>query len=311
MLFTKNKYVLPIGLGTIAAIVVGAIAANTYKPETASAPKATPATPTPIPTVTVTATAPATPTPTPNREAEKAQGFVKAIAKSFEPRVFKVGDEIDFGGRRIRVTDFAEMNDIVSDNAFIDSVRGRIIYVSFVATNTSDATGNMLFSNFTLKDSQGRSYSELDAMGYKAWRRSNGVQNRGNDLYPGERRVDVAAFRVAPDATGFTMVWNGNAIALEKEASPPAVQTPSASTSSDTKPHAFAMTIKGRDYATHVNLRSEPNTQSSVVAEAHTGDGAEYINESTNNTGEHWYKVRVNGNVGWIYEDLVSRDSRD
>ena len=73
------------------------IVAN-VKPETALAPKIVPVTLTPVLTVMVMATA--TRTPKPTREAEKASTFIKAIANSFEPRIFKIGDQINFGGRR-------------------------------------------------------------------------------------------------------------------------------------------------------------------------------------------------------------------
>ena len=295
----------PIAIAALGAITAGAtIALIASKPKEAAILSQTNSVSTPSPKVTVTVTP--SPNTTPGTHEQKLDIF-NNVAKSFEPKINKIGDDIEFGGRKIKVVDIAEANDLNSGNQFIEPVKGRIICISFLATNTSDSTGNMTFSNFTLKDSQGRKYSELDAQGYYSWRQSNSIQNRSSDLYPGERRFDVAAFRVAPDASGFSMTWNRNVIALQKPASE-SQPYPISSPKFTPDPHTSEVKIwkiNGKSDKDHVNLRSEPNTQSSVVAEVHTGDDATYIEQKTNETGELWYRVSVGKNTGWVYSDLI------
>ena len=56
----------------------------------------------------------------------------------------------------------------------------------------------------------------------------------------------------------------------------------------------------------HVNLRTQPDINSSVVNELHTGDKVVIVDKQNNESGELWFKVKVKHKVGWVYKDLIS-----
>jgi uncharacterized protein YraI len=58
----------------------------------------------------------------------------------------------------------------------------------------------------------------------------------------------------------------------------------------------------GEGYA---NLRSAASTEKSTVAEIPNGTEVEIIEQTRNSSGQLWYKVRVNGQEGWMFSGLL------
>lgn len=58
----------------------------------------------------------------------------------------------------------------------------------------------------------------------------------------------------------------------------------------------------GEGYA---NLRSSPSTETSTVAQVQNGTNVKIIEQKQNSAGQLWFKVSVNGQVGWIYSGLL------
>lgn len=117
--------------------------------------------------------------------------------------------------RTITATKITQSDGLSISNQFADPITGTIIYVEFTVENSGNDSGNIIFSSFDLEDSQGRSYDEITDLTYSLWRDEQDYGSRGDDMFPGESRREVAAFRVAPDANGFRMKWNGKTIKLQ------------------------------------------------------------------------------------------------
>jgi hypothetical protein len=58
----------------------------------------------------------------------------------------------------------------------------------------------------------------------------------------------------------------------------------------------------GEGYA---NLRNEPSTEVTSLQQVPNGTSVNILSEQTNSSGQLWYKVEVNGQVGWIYSELL------
>ena len=95
------------------------------------------------------------------------------------------------------------------DNPFSDPIHGRIEIVALELANTSQESGNFAFSSFELEDAQGRTYLEVADVSYAIWRNEQNIGSRVDDYDPGEAQQEAAAFRVAPDASGFQLTWKG------------------------------------------------------------------------------------------------------
>lgn len=55
----------------------------------------------------------------------------------------------------------------------------------------------------------------------------------------------------------------------------------------------------------YANLRSYPSTEVAVLGKVSNGTSVTILSEQANTSGQLWYKVQVNGQVGWLYSDLV------
>jgi hypothetical protein len=62
------------------------------------------------------------------------------------------------------------------------------------------------------------------------------------------------------------------------------------------------MVSAGEGYA---NLRSAPSTETSTIAQIPNGTSVKLIEKTQNSSGQLWYKVEANGQVGWIYSGLL------
>lgn len=56
----------------------------------------------------------------------------------------------------------------------------------------------------------------------------------------------------------------------------------------------------------YANLRSYPSTEVEVLAKIPNGTYVTILKEETNSTGQVWYKVQVDGKVGWLYSELLN-----
>lgn len=98
---------------------------------------------------------------------------------------------------------------------YLEPVAGPLVLVKFTSENIGNGTDGLLFSQFELTDAQGRTYSEVSDVAYTSWRYAEGYEAREKRYYPGEARIEIAAFQVAPDASGFTFGWEGQRVPVE------------------------------------------------------------------------------------------------
>ncbi|PSO85894.1 MAG: hypothetical protein BRC43_12830, partial [Cyanobacteria bacterium QS_3_48_167] len=142
-------------------------------------------------------------------------------ATSTSPGANGVGDQVEVSGRAIRVdnvqiTDFLGINNSYYENI---PTKGKFVVIDMTWWNTSNETGDMLWSSFTLKDSKGREYGEIDGSDRDAFYRyeeENGYGSMDDSLFPGGSAKDGVVFEVPPNATDFTLVWKGKEINLGK-----------------------------------------------------------------------------------------------
>lgn len=181
------------------------------------------------------------------------------------------------------------------------------IVVPFVVTNTSNRTGNIFFNEFLLTDGQQRQYGEIDDLSYSLWRSEVRVKPRSEELYPGEHRMDVAAFIVAPDANTFSLHWKDQIISLTNKQQLKQQQSPQLTSSNTPTPEESQITTKvvnAKDG--YANLRSQPSTEVSVVRTLQNGTQVKILDKQTNGDGQLWYKVQAEKQMGWIFSDLLN-----
>lgn len=121
---------------------------------------------------------------------------------------------VESSGRAIEVINLYQVDKLGTNNPILESIPGPLVIVAMLLYNTSKRSGNFLFSQFQLVDSEGCIYDEISSMEYSMWRQEKGFGDRSDDYYPGEVREDVAAFRVSPKASNFVLHWNGKTIKL-------------------------------------------------------------------------------------------------
>lgn len=56
----------------------------------------------------------------------------------------------------------------------------------------------------------------------------------------------------------------------------------------------------------YANLRSQPSTEVNSLKQIPNGTTVSILDQQTNNAKQLWYKVEVNGQVGWIYSELLN-----
>lgn len=62
-------------------------------------------------------------------------------------------------------------------------------------------------------------------------------------------------------------------------------------------------TVKaGEGYA---NLRTAPSTEVAIVATIPNGTRVTLLEETQNSSGQHWYRVEVEGQTGWVFAGLL------
>lgn len=56
----------------------------------------------------------------------------------------------------------------------------------------------------------------------------------------------------------------------------------------------------------YANLRSQPSTEVTPIMKVRNGIFVTILGEQTNSSGQLWYKVQVNEQIGWIYSGLLN-----
>lgn len=127
---------------------------------------------------------------------------------SSDSSLIPLGEPAEKSGASVTVKGVTLHEDgLLSGNAFVDPIPGRIAIVEMTLTNVSEELGHLGYAAFSLKDAQDRTYPELSDATYSLWRAEQGYGNRLKTYFPGESRDDVAVFRVASDASGFRLLW--------------------------------------------------------------------------------------------------------
>ena len=146
----------------------------------------------------------------PPPESEQLNGNQVNRSHSNTSGTIPINQAGESGGRSVMVTELTiRENGLPLDNPFSDPIHGRIAIVALELANISQESGNFAFSSFELEDAQGRTYSEISDVSYAIWRNEQNIGSRVDDYDPGEARQEAAAFRVAPDASGFQLTWKG------------------------------------------------------------------------------------------------------
>jgi len=124
--------------------------------------------------------------------------------------------------RAVRVTRSRELGSISVSNQFMDPISpkgGKLVAVYMEIENTGKKSGNMFWTKFQLRDSEDRVYNSIEdfteLMTLNMWVEEQGLEDTGNQLFPGATADTVSVFRVAPDAAGLKLVVARNEFAIE------------------------------------------------------------------------------------------------
>ena len=141
--------------------------------------------------------------------------------KKPNPPALKVGNTAEVDGRAITLKGWEELTVLSVKNTFTENITtsGKFIRVNLNVKNTSKATGNLMFSSFELKDSQGRTYNEvnlLDKEGFFVYQDEQKLGKMDQDIFPGGSVEDAVFFEVPKDAKDFTFNWKNKSFQLNK-----------------------------------------------------------------------------------------------
>ena len=124
--------------------------------------------------------------------------------------------------REITVTSSERTDSLTPANEFsqpIEPKGGQLVIVRMSVANTGSESGNMMFSQFKLEDSQGRKFDEIsdfnELASFAMWAQEQGLDDTNADIFPGGTFQVAKIFRVAPDAEGLVLVVNNSQFAIE------------------------------------------------------------------------------------------------
>ncbi len=134
-----------------------------------------------------------------------------------------VGTSIDIRyDRAVQIERSETVDSIPSRNQFmkpVDAKGGKLVVVYMTLNNTGQESGNMFWTKFQLVDSQGRKYDEIEdfeeIVSIATWLESQGLENAGNQLFPGATAQTAKVFRVAPDASDLRVLVNGKSLNIQ------------------------------------------------------------------------------------------------
>ncbi|MCC5660220.1 SH3 domain-containing protein [Nostoc sp. XA010] len=69
------------------------------------------------------------------------------------------------------------------------------------------------------------------------------------------------------------------------------------------KPSSSTRIVQASDG--YANLRSYPSTEVAVLVKVPNGTSVTILSKQANTAGQLWYKVQVDGQIGWLYSDLL------
>lgn len=137
-----------------------------------------------------------------------------ALVIEEQSSTFRLNEKVEEGDSTIIIKS-AEKVDGQKINAFPHKpIEGEFVLVYFLAKNSSNEGRYLQFNSLKLMDSKGRKYNEYGDGAYLVWRDRQDVSDRGEEYYPGEARKEVMAFRIAPGADGFSLLWDTATIDL-------------------------------------------------------------------------------------------------
>jgi hypothetical protein len=100
----------------------------------------------------------------------------------------------------------------------VEGKGGQLIAVYVTVKNTGSESGNMAFSTFKLKDSQGRLFDEIgdfeEIVSINSWSSSQGLDDSSSQIFPGGELKIVKVFRVSPDAEELALIVNNSSFAI-------------------------------------------------------------------------------------------------
>ena len=124
--------------------------------------------------------------------------------------------------RTITVKESEIVDSIRMDDQFVSPIEGKggklaIVYMTLA--NTGQESGNMFFTDFTVIDSQGRTYEELqdfDELGsLYFWLEKNNLSSPEDQIFPGGEMDTAKVFRIAPDAEDLKLFVNRNLMDIQ------------------------------------------------------------------------------------------------
>lgn len=146
------------------------------------------------------------------------QGSVQTESKTI-PLAAKTNIRTD---RALTVNSLELVDQLSVNNGFtqpLEAKGGKIAIVRMTLENTGNESGNSVFTSAKLIDSQGRSYDQIqdfeEAGTIYLWEDAEGLDSINDQLFPGGIAEIAKVFRVAPDASGFTVVVNNLNFATE------------------------------------------------------------------------------------------------
>ena len=254
------------------------------------------------------------------KEPKSSSSSSKSGASS-QAQVVAVGTFGDVkSDRALRVNRSEILDSIQTSNSYkvIESKGGKLVAVYLTVRNTGNESGNMFWTQFKLRDSQGRLFDDLEDFEetfiISMWAKEQGLEDAGNQLFPGGTANVVQVFRISPDAKGMQLLSDNQVFEIgletgsmggESSYSEPG-STNLASTSpseSVNQPASTNRVVQAKDG--YANFRSQPSTEVGSMMMVPNGTAIAIIGEQTNSAGQLWYKVDVNGQVGWIYSELI------
>ena len=160
-----------------------------------------------------------------------AEESVYAAASTYTPVVqetasYLKSDETEAwvnvrGDRAVQVVEMETVDQITPYNQFADPVDGKggqLVTVKMNLKNTGQESGDMMWTDFKLIDSQGRKYDDIDDLSEMVsidmWLEDRGLDKASSQMFPGATIETAKVFRVAPDASGFKLVVNGKSIII-------------------------------------------------------------------------------------------------
>lgn len=123
--------------------------------------------------------------------------------------------------RAIQIGEVETVDQIAPYNEYADPVEskgGQLVVVNMKLRNTGQESGDMMWTEFKLIDSEGRKYDDVDdfneMVSIDMWLEDQGLDKASSQMFPGATIETAKVFRVAPDASGFKLAVNGKLISI-------------------------------------------------------------------------------------------------